>query len=119
MQTPIVYGDYLYVCRDSGVLSCFEARTGKEIYKKRLGGGMTGFTASCVAGDDKLYFTAEVGDVYVVNAGPEFEVLETNPLGEVCMATPAISKGTLYFRGQKHVIAISEEAAKSDKKAKS
>lgn len=106
MQTPLVYGDYLYVCRDNGVLSCFEAASGKELYKKRMGGGLTGFTASSVAGDGKLYFTSEDGDVHVVKAGPNFEELSKCSLGEVCMASPAISKGVLYFRGQKHVIAI-------------
>lgn len=106
MQTPLVYGDHLYVCRDNGVLSCYDAKTGDQLYKQRLGKGRTGFTASAVAGDGKVFFTSEEGDVYVVKAGPKFEALSQNPLAEVCMSTPAISKGTIYFRGQKHVIAI-------------
>lgn len=59
MQTPIVYGHHLYVCRDNGILSCCEARTGKRLYQERLGTGRTGFTASPVAADGKLYFTSE------------------------------------------------------------
>jgi len=106
MQTPLVYGDYLYSCRDNGVLSCFEARTGERLYQKRLGRGGTGFTASPVAADGKLYFTSEEGDVYVVKAGPEFELLATNALDEVTMATPAISDGTLYFRTSAHLVAV-------------
>jgi len=106
MQTPLVYGDYLYNCRDNGVLTCYEAKTGKQVYQERLGTGRTGFTASAVAADGKLYYTSEEGDVYVVKAGPKFEVLATNPMGEVCMATPAISEGVLLFRTQGHLVAI-------------
>jgi outer membrane protein assembly factor BamB len=110
MQTPLVYGDHLYVCRDNGVLSCYEAKTGARLYEERLGTGRTGFTASPVAADGKLYFTGEYGDVYVVQAGPTFKVLSVNPMGEICMATPAISEGTLFFRTQGHLVAIAERA---------
>ncbi len=112
MQTPLVYGDYLYVCRDNGVLSCYEARTGVRKYQTRLADGRTGFSASAVAADGKLYYTSEEGDVYVVKAGPEFELLAQNPLREVCMATPAISEGSLFFRTQGHLIAVSEKKKK-------
>lgn len=108
MQTPILYGDYLYMCRDNGVLSCYEAKSGKRMYRERLGDGSTGFTASAVAGDGKLYFTSEEGDVFVVKAGPTFGLLATNPLAEYCMATPAIASGRLYFRTQRHVVCIGQ-----------
>jgi len=106
MPTPIVYGDYLYVLRDSGAFFCYDARTGVEKYKVRLGKGSTGFSASPVAADGKLYVTSEVGDVYVIKAGSEFELLGENSLGEVAMATPAISEGTIYFRTRNHIIAV-------------
>ena len=106
MQTPLVYGDYLYNCRDNGVLTCYEAKTGKQVYQERLGTGRTGFTASAVAADGKLYYTSEEGDVYVVKAGPTFGVLATNPMGEVCMATPAISGGALFIRTKNALIAV-------------
>ena len=63
MQTPIDYGDYLYSCRDNGVLSCYQADTGERIYEKRLGRGATGFTASPVAANGEIYFTSEVGGI--------------------------------------------------------
>jgi outer membrane protein assembly factor BamB len=44
-----------------------------------------------VAGDGKIYFTSEEGTVFVLKAGPEYELLEQNEMGEICMATPAIS----------------------------
>jgi outer membrane protein assembly factor BamB len=106
MQTPLVYGDYLYSCHVDGVLSCYEARTGKQMYKERLGTGGEGFTASPVASEGKLYFTSERGAVFVVKPGPDFIVLATNQMGEVCMATPAISEGTIFFRTQGHVVAV-------------
>jgi hypothetical protein len=109
MQTPLVYGDYLYSCQINGVLSCYEAHTGKRMYQTRLGTGATGFTASGVAADGKLYYTSEEGDVYVVKPGPQFQLLATNSMGEVCMATPAISEGVLYFRTQAHLVAVREK----------
>jgi outer membrane protein assembly factor BamB len=106
MQTPLVVGDCLYCCNDAGVLTCYEARTGYVHYSERLGSGGSGFTASGVAADGKLYFASEVGKVFVVRAGPKFEVLATNELGETCMATPAISEGALFFRTRNHLTAI-------------
>jgi outer membrane protein assembly factor BamB len=93
MQTPIVVGDLLYACRDNGVLTCFDARTGKQHYRQRLDGN--GFTASPVAAGDKIYFTSEDGRVHVIKAGPAFAVLGENELGEPCLATPALSNGTI------------------------
>lgn len=104
--TPIVYGDILYALADSGVLSAFEARTGKLIYQERL---PSSFSASPVAADGKLYLSSEDGDVFVVRAGPQFELLATNPVGEPVMATPAITDGMLILRAHKHVYAVAEK----------
>ncbi len=63
MPTPIVYGDYLYICTNDGILTCHDAATGDTVYKKRLrasGGGLS-FTASPVAGDGHIYFSSEDG----------------------------------------------------------
>lgn len=107
MQTPVYYRGYLYCCRNTGIMGSFDAKTGELLYKERLGrGGKLGFTASAVAADGKLYYTSEEGDVFVVKAGPKFELLATNPLGEICMASPAISEGTLFFRTRNHLIAV-------------
>jgi outer membrane protein assembly factor BamB len=106
MQTPLVDGEYLYSSRDNGVLSCFRAKTGELMYRERLGSGSSGFSASPVAADGKIYFVSEEGQVHVVKAGPAFEVLAVNDLGEVTMATPAISDGVLYFRTRSSLVAI-------------
>ncbi len=105
MQTPLVYGDLLYCCRDSGIVACYDAKSGEKKFRERLAEGV-GFTASPVASDGKLYFTSEEGDVHVLKAGPDYELLSKNPLGEVCMASPAISEGVLYFRTKGNLVAI-------------
>jgi outer membrane protein assembly factor BamB len=119
MQTPIVYGDYLYACADNGLLTCYEARTGRQLYRQRLGSGRTGFTASAVASDGKLFFTSEVGDIYVVRAGASFELLATNAMNEVCMATPAIAGGSLLVRAEKHLYAIGKPIASERRASRS
>jgi outer membrane protein assembly factor BamB len=106
MQTPLVYGDTLYVCKDNGVLSVFDVKTGQRHFQARLADGRTGFSASPVASNGHIYFTSEEGDVYVIKAGTTFEQVAVNPLGEVAMATPAISEGVMYFRTRSHLIAI-------------
>lgn len=110
MPTPIVYGDYLYCGSDRGVLSCFECGTGKLLYREPLDPKGAALSASPVAAGGKIYFTAEDGDIYVVQAGPEFKVLAVNKMAEVCMATPAISAGTLFFRTRSHLVAIAERS---------
>jgi outer membrane protein assembly factor BamB len=107
--TPLVHGDYLYVCDNDGILSCYLAATGKQVYRYRLrNGGAASFSASPVASDDHLYFPSEEGVVVVVRAGPKCEVLATNPLGEECLATPAISDRLMIARTRSHVIALGE-----------
>ena len=107
MPTSLVYGDELYVLRDNGVLSAYNARTGERLYQERLGGGgSSGFTASLVAGDGKLYVTSELGQIYVVRTGPKYELLGQNEMGEICMATPAISQGMLFFRTSRNLVAV-------------
>jgi outer membrane protein assembly factor BamB len=102
----VLYRDLLYVCKSNGVFTAFDAKTGERAYQQRLGNGTTAFTASLVAADGKVYFTSEDGDVFVVKAGRTFELLATNKLGEIGMATPAISEGVIYVRTDKSLIAI-------------
>ena len=108
MPTPIVYGDLLYTCSNQGVLTAYNAMSGERIYQERLGGTGGAFTASPVAGDGKIYLSSEDGDVFVVKAGPKYELLSKNPVGEVMMATPAISDGLLIVRTVSHLFAFGE-----------
>ncbi|MHC5037737.1 MAG: PQQ-binding-like beta-propeller repeat protein [Planctomycetota bacterium] len=109
MTTPIVLGEYLYLCSDGGRLTCWKAKSGEMIYRERLGPRSGAFTASPVAADGKIYFPGERGHVFVVKAGPAFEVLAKNEMGETCMATPAISKGVLFFRTRAHLVAVAKK----------
>jgi outer membrane protein assembly factor BamB len=106
MQTPILVGGRLFGCADTGVLTCFDARTGKIQYSERLTTTGQGFTASPVSDGKHLYFASEQGNVFVVPAAGQFSVVATNKMQETCMATPAISEGALLFRTRQKVIAV-------------
>ena len=108
MPTPIVYGDLLYTCSNQGVLTAYNAKTGERVYQERLGGTGGAFTASPVASDGKIYLASEDGDVFVVKAGPKYELLAKNPVGEVMMATPAISNGMVIVRTVSHLYAFGD-----------
>ena len=103
--TPIIYGDLLYTVADNGVLTAYEAKSGTMIYQQRL---PSSFSASPVAADGKLYFSSEDGDVFVVRAGPKYELMATNVMGQPVMATPAISDGLLILRTKDFVYAVGE-----------
>lgn len=104
--TPIVYGDYLYTMNVSGLLGCYDAKTGARQYLQRVHHGGSGFSSSPVAADGRLYFASEDGEVVVVKAGPTFEVLATNVMSEVIMSSPAISGGLIFIRTLGHLVAI-------------
>ena len=106
IPTPVIYRDQLYVLLNNGVLTSYKVATGEQIYQKRVGGTGGSFSASLVAADGKIYASSEDGDVFVIQAGPEYVELAKNSVGEVLMATPAISDGLIIFRGQKNVVAI-------------
>lgn len=105
MPTNLVYGEYLYNLRMNGNLSCFKAKTGEVIYKERIPEAM-GITSSGVASNGKLYYSLEQGDVVVVKAGPEFEILSRNPMDDLLMASPAISDNMIFFRTQHYLVAV-------------
>jgi len=105
--SPILYGDYLYVLYDRGLIACYHARTGEEVYgKRRIGPGASAFTSSPWAYDGKLFCLSEDGDTFVIQAGPEFKLLGKNSLGELCMATPAIVRNSLIIRTESHLLRI-------------
>ena len=113
MPTPIVYGGHLYVLKNQGILSCYDLRSGELRYEQRLPEITSGFSASPVAADGKLYLPSEDGDVLIVKAGPAFALVGRNPMGQALMATPAISGGMLLVRGERDLFAIGIEAALS------
>ena len=106
MPTPILYEGQLYVLNNDGVFGSYDMTTGQEIYRIRIPHGGSGFSASPVASDGRLFLPGEDGDVFVVRAGPEFGLIGTNSVPETLMATPAISGGMLFIRSQNHVFAV-------------
>ena len=106
MSTPLLYGDYLYVVRHGGVLNVYNAKTGERAYQQRLAQGA--FTASPVANNGRVYIPSEEGDIYVVKAGPAYELVATNKMDAPVLATPAISEGKLYIRTTTHLMAFGE-----------
>ena len=108
MSTPVVYEDYLYLGNSNASISCFNAKTGKPAFKERLG-REAGVIASLVAADGKIFCASENGKVYVLKAGPEFEILAANEMGSPCFATPAFSKGVLYIRTTDRLVAIGDQ----------
>ena len=105
IPTPLYYDGILYTCNNDGVLTAYDAKTGTRHYRARVGGGGS-FAASPIAADGRLYFANEDGDVIVVRAGPKYEELGKNAMGEVIMSTPAVSDGVLVIRTLGHVYGI-------------
>ncbi len=105
--SPLLYGQHLYVHNEQGILTCYQAAGGEVAYRERLPGK---FTASAVAGDGMVFFTNEAGDTYVVQAGPQFQILATSRLEEECLASPAISAGCLFLRTEHHLYCIGPAA---------
>ena len=103
--TPLFYDGILYALTDNGILSAYEPKTGERIYQQRVAGG-SGFSASPVAANGRLYLASEDGDVYVVKAGRAYELLGTNRMNEPLMATPAISGNALFIRTLSALVAV-------------
>jgi outer membrane protein assembly factor BamB len=106
MPTPLAYRSLLYVLANNGVFDAYDLKTGKEIYRQRLPLVGSGFSASPVAADGKIYLSNEDGDMLVVRAGSSFQHIATNSIGELLMATPALSAGVMYVRGQSTLFAV-------------
>ena len=116
MPTPLVYEGVLYVLANQGLLDAYALTNGSEVYRQRIPHQGSGFSASPVAADGKLYLSSEDGDIFVVKAGSAFEIVGRHAMGEPLMATPALAADTMYVRGERHLFAISRASAARDKK---
>jgi outer membrane protein assembly factor BamB len=106
VPSPVAYGGRLYLADDKGWGTCLDAATGAQLWKERLG---REFHASVLAGDGKVYYTNKEGVVTVLKAGETFEPLARNDVGEAVMASPAVSDGQIFLRGEKHLFCIGEK----------
>jgi hypothetical protein len=105
VPSPIVAGGdrYLLVVSDGGIASCFEAQTGERRWMERIG---PHFSASPVEAEGRVLFLSDRGVTTIVRPGPEFTVAAKNELGEDCYASPAVSQGRIYIRGEKNLYCI-------------
>ena len=106
MPTPLAYRGLLYVLGNNGVFDAYELETGNEVYRQRLEPVGSGFSASPVAAEGRIYLTSEDGDIIVVAAGREFRKLGAYSMGELVMATPAVAGDVMYVRGVSTLFAI-------------
>jgi outer membrane protein assembly factor BamB len=103
LPSPLVYKDLIYLPGDRNFVSCFDAKTGELAWKERLG---EQFHASPVAAGDRVYIATKEGDVKVLRAGPSFDLLANNKMGEQIIASPAISQGRIFLRAERHLYCI-------------
>lgn len=107
VPTPVTDGTFLYVVRDNGVMWCLDAKTGREIYGPQRLKPAT-YSGSPVLADGRIYVTNEDGVTVVVKAGPAFEVIAENDLGDYTLSSPAISGGQIFIRTSTFLYAIGQ-----------
>ena len=106
MPTPLIYKGIVYVLSNNGLFDAYNLKTGDEVYRQRLPVVGSGFSASPIAADGKIYLSNEDGEILVLGAGEKFSHLATNSMGELLMATPALSDGVMYVRSSSSLFAI-------------
>ena len=109
MPTPLIYNGVLYVLSNNGTFDAYNLKTGEELYRQRLPVIGSGFSASPVAADGKIYLSNEDGEIIVVAAGQKFSHIATNTMGELLMATPALSDGVMYVRSAGSLFAVGKK----------
>jgi len=108
VPSPILYGEQIYMVNDmASIVTSLSATTGQSLWQGRLGVAQReGFSASPVAVDGKIFFTNDDGETFVLRAGPKFELMHVNQLGESILASPALVDGRWYFRTQRNLYAV-------------
>jgi outer membrane protein assembly factor BamB len=94
---------HLFAISDGGVATCYEAATGKIIWQERVGGN---YSASPIYAEGRIYFLSEQGESTIIKAGPEFEIIARNSIGERCQASYAVSQGQIFIRSENHLFCI-------------
>ncbi len=104
-SSPVVVGDYIFLVKNGGVMSCLNAKTGELAWRERLPGAGN-YYASLVAAEGKIYSLSEGGQAAVVAAKPAFQLLSSNEMGERTMASPAVSGGRIFIRSDNNLLCI-------------
>jgi outer membrane protein assembly factor BamB len=98
VPSTLLYKGVLYMINDSGILISFDPATGNVIKQGRLHGAIDKYFSSPVAADDKVFVIGQGGQVSVLKAAGDWEVMKVNELDDECFATPAIADGRIYIR---------------------
>jgi outer membrane protein assembly factor BamB len=98
VPSTLLYKNVLYMINDSGILISFDPVTGNVIKQGRLHGAIDKYFSSPVAADDKVFLIGQGGQVSVLKAAGDWQVIAVNELDDECFATPAIADGKLYIR---------------------
>jgi outer membrane protein assembly factor BamB len=106
--SAIVHAGKAYLVHDTGILTALDAKTGKQVYKVRVGGGGHTFSASPVATGSRIYFLTEEGVTFVLDAGDTYKEMARNDLGEMSLASPAIAGNAIYIRTQSKLYKVAE-----------
>ncbi len=102
-SSQILLGERMFMISDAGVISCVDAKTGQSVWQKRLGGA---FSASPLYAEGRIYFFGEEGEVPVIAAADEYQLLANNKLGDGFMASPAVYGDSLILRSRTHLYRI-------------
>jgi outer membrane protein assembly factor BamB len=102
----ILYGDYVYLLTDNGVVTCLDAETGAVEYEGGRPPTPSRFMGSPVAFNGFIAMTSEEGDTFMIKAGPTHAIVRTNTVDEPVYSSPALANGRIYIRGEKHLFAI-------------
>jgi len=109
ITSPLFYRGRVYAINDNGVMQVFEAATGKELYKARVGGVGNTFSSSPFASNGRIYAVNEDGDTIVFQAGDEYVEVGRNSLGEMSLASPAADATSLFLRTQTKLYRLTEK----------
>jgi outer membrane protein assembly factor BamB len=105
--SPLLHEGRLYVVSDAGLVSCFDAATGRPLFEQQRLPRPYSFKASPVGANGKVYLATEEGDVVVLRLGDRFEVLATNSLTDQSfISSPVITGGAIYLRSRTHLFKI-------------
>jgi outer membrane protein assembly factor BamB len=115
--SPIVKDGHIYLCVTDGFLQCYELATGKLRWEERLPStsGSGQIWGSAVLAGDLLYVVNQSGDTFILRAAPKFELIATNPLGELSNATLALSNGEIFLRTHAALYCIAEPKRTADR----
>jgi len=111
VPSPISEGDYFLVVSDTGYACCFSARTGELQWQEKLGS----HHASLVSANGNVYFLSDRGECHVIKPGPEYRLVSENLLDDKFMASPAISNGRIFLRGEKSLYCIGNTSKRAAK----